>query len=154
MLVQTLSASDQLLMSRPSFRPQLYPLAKLLLKTKERACKLVGGNVLKPPAPAPVRESARPLNSQSPGLLPQAPPPLTSEPQAGRESRAPAQRQRLSGQADQAQTRRELRTSRPSQPAPRWGSRRYSWGPPCSGLQPQGTEAHDWEGRLLSPWTE
>ncbi|MEJ1279784.1 calcium/calmodulin-dependent protein kinase I [Cricetulus griseus] len=56
-------------------------------------------------------ESAHPLHSQSPGPVPQAPPPLTSEPQAGQESRASAKRQRRSRQADQAQTRRELFTS-------------------------------------------
>lgn len=91
-------------------------------------------------APSPARER----RGASPSLvpLPQAPPPLTSEPQAGgggqqSPSRAPAreragepgaQRRRAAGGGRQPAARARRQPPRASQPAPRRGSRRYSPG--------------------------
>lgn len=101
----------------------------------------------RPRAPSPALELS--LTSQSLVPLPQAPPPLTSEPQAGggshlSPSRTPEREQAGGSGAKRRQTvaGAQRQPPRASQPAPRWGSRRYSPGavpPPPPGVE---------EGRL------
>lgn len=116
----------------------------------------------RPRAPSPALEWS--LASQSLVSAPQAPPPLTSEPQAGggshlSPSRTPEREQAGGSGAKRRQTvaGAQRQPPRASQPAPRWGSRRYSPGPPPSPRpaplrrggrtpQPMDTLVQEWEG--------